>query len=214
MAKKKKMAKRGGKKPARAKARKPAKRAAAKRAAAPKRKAAAAAPARVDHGALEAARHGIARSPEWPRVERQHLVEQPECQACPPGQPSGAPLQVHHIFPFHYCVALGRADLELDQRNLITLCEDEKGRPGQNHHLLVGHLDDFQSSNLNVVQDAEGRFKDMTAGAIRANAAWIQEKATKLTPLDLMTDAEKQTFVAEMNKRFPKLPTPAAVPAG
>jgi hypothetical protein len=35
---------------------------------------------------------------------------------------------VHHIFPFHYCIALGRPDLELDDRNLITLCEDEQGK--------------------------------------------------------------------------------------
>ena len=64
---------------------------------------------------------------------------------------------MHHIFPFHYCIALGRPDLELDDRNLITLCEDEAGKPGQNHHLLVGHLDDFESSNLAVVRMRRGR---------------------------------------------------------
>jgi len=44
---------------------------------------------------------------------------------CKPGTNTRAGLQVHHIFPFHYCIALGRPDLELDDRNLITLCEDD-----------------------------------------------------------------------------------------
>ncbi len=45
-----------------------------------------------------------------------------------------------NIFPFHYCIALGRPDLELGQRNLITLCEDEAGHPADNHHYEAGVL--------------------------------------------------------------------------
>jgi hypothetical protein len=56
------------------------------------------------------------RSPEWPRVERLHLQRQPRCMCCKPGANTRAGLQVHHIFPFHYCIALGRPDLELDDR--------------------------------------------------------------------------------------------------
>src|SRR5262249_40052921 len=98
-----------------------------------------------DHGELEAAKFDIRRSPEWPKVEKAHLAKQAHCICCRPGYKSEAGLQVHHIFPFHYCIALGRPDLELDDRNLITLCENEKSEPGEDHHLLVGHLDDFQS---------------------------------------------------------------------
>ena len=42
------------------------------------------------------------------------------------------PVQVQHIFPFHYCVALGRPDLELDERNLITLCGKSHDGIGEN----------------------------------------------------------------------------------
>src|ERR1700732_4714415 len=106
---------------------------------------------RVQHGEVESILTGAGpRSPEWRRVERAHLARQPHCVCCKPGTHGRAPLQVHHIFSFHYCRLLGRADLELDDRNLITLCETEEGKPAPNHHLLVGHLDDFQSSNLRV----------------------------------------------------------------
>ena len=143
------------------------------------------------------------RSPEWPRVEREHLQRQPRCVCCKPGANAGAGLQVHHIFPFHYCIALGRPDLELDDRNLITLCEDEAGRPGQNHHLLVGHLDDFESSNLAVVEDAARTFHGMGASAIKNDMTWLRKKASRLRPLEQMTVAEKEAFRAAMNRRLP-----------
>ncbi|MBS2033219.1 MAG: hypothetical protein JST54_35425, partial [Deltaproteobacteria bacterium] len=84
---------------------------------------------------------GVARSSRWPRIEKLHLSLQPKCACCGDKMDPHAGMQVHHIFPFHYCIALGRPDLELDLRNLITLCENEPGQPGENHHLLVGHLD-------------------------------------------------------------------------
>ena len=159
--------------------------------------------AHVDHGAIEAARFGISRSPKWPAVEKAHLEKQPRCVCCKPGADTKAALQVHHIFPFHYCIALGRPDLELDQRNLITLCEDEEGKPGENHHLLVGHLDDFQSSNLSVVEDAKTTFYGIAAAAIRADPKWQAKEAKRLAPLDKMTPADKQAFKDAMNTRFP-----------
>ncbi len=161
-------------------------------------------PVKIDHGAIEAARHGISRSPEWPKVEEEHKKLQPACVACKPGTNTNVGLQVHHIFPFHYCIALGRPDLELDQRNLITLCENEAGDPGENHHLLVGHLDDFQSSNLAVVADAQQTFFGMTADQIRQNPIWQQKEAARLKPLDQMTQQDKDDFTNQMNTRFPK----------
>lgn len=161
-------------------------------------------PIRRDHGAEVAARHGIARSPEWPEVEKRHRELQPQCVACQPGTNNQARLQVHHIFPFHYCVALGRPDLELDQRNLITLCEDEAGHPADDHHLLIGHLDDFESSNLDVVNDAQTTFAGMHAADIRNDPRWIQKKASRLKPLEHMTPQDRADFQAAMEARFPK----------
>jgi hypothetical protein len=145
----------------------------------------------------------IPRSREWPRVEKAHRLKQPHCMCCKPGTNARAGLQVHHIFPFHYCIALGRPDLELDDRNLITLCEDEAGKPGQNHHLLVGHLDDFQSSNLAVEVDAARTFYGMDAEAIKNDMTWLRKKASRLRPLEQMTAADRDAFREAMNRRLP-----------
>ena len=163
---------------------------------------------KIDHGALEASRHAVARSPRWHHVELAHLAAHPHCACCAPVATSAASItlvgvQVHHIFPFHYAIALGRPDLELDDRNLITLCEAEEGKPAADHHLLVGHLDDFKSSNLAVVLDATSTFFGMSADAIRGDHRWLAAKASRLKPLDQMTDQDKADFVAAMNARFP-----------
>ncbi len=161
--------------------------------------------AHQDHGAVIAAQHGIERSPHWPVVEKAHLKLQPYCVACKPGTNITAGLQVHHIFPFHYCIALGRPDLELDLRNLITLCEHEESRPGDNHHLLIGHLDDFKSSNLVALEDAENTFFGMSAADIKQSKVWLDKKQSRLKPLEQMTQQEKDDFTALMNKTFPKI---------
>jgi hypothetical protein len=159
---------------------------------------------KVDHGEEVSIAAGAGpRSPEWPKVAREHLAKQPHCVCCKPGTNLGAGLQVHHIFPFHYCRLLGRPDLELDLRNLITLCEDEPERPGENHHLLVGHLDDFQSSNLGVVRDASNTFFGMVAAAIRADPRWVSERAARLPHIQAMTLQEKEDFKKAMNTAFP-----------
>ncbi len=81
------------------------------------------------------------RSPEWSKVEKEHLKNEPECQWC------GATerLQVHHVMPFHLAPAL-----ELDPKNFITLCE-EGGY--LNCHLFHGHNGDFKSFNDKVREE-------------------------------------------------------------
>ncbi len=78
------------------------------------------------------------RSPEWHRVEKEHLEKEPSCQWCGGTQK----LQVHHVTPFHLAPAL-----ELDPGNLITLCE-EGGF--YNCHLAHGHNGDWKSFNDQV----------------------------------------------------------------
>jgi hypothetical protein len=157
-----------------------------------------------DHDAHEAARHGHARSGEWHKIEKAHVARQPHCACCAEGQSEGEPVQVHHIFPFHYCIALGRPDLELDDRNLITLCESEKGRHAPNHHLLIGHLDSFQSSNLHLLHDAARVFHGLNEDEIKNNAHWQQMLGKRLKPLDKMSEEDKSAFTQAMNQRFPK----------
>jgi len=156
-----------------------------------------------DHGeevALRALGHG--RSPEWPAVERAFRKLHPQCACCV--VPSTRHVQIHHRFPFHYCVALGRPDLELDVRNLITLCE-WPSHPSPSHHLLIGHLEDWLSSNLAVADDA-ATFRGMSAAQIRRDRRWIAKRKSRLPHLDQMTTKDKANFVALMNSMFPKLP--------
>src|SRR3989442_7647586 len=91
-----------------------------------------------DHGAHVARRHGHERSPQWARVAHEHLLREPACVAC--GY-KGKHLQVHHIKPFHL-----HPHLELDPDNLITLCQAR----GREHHLLLGHLDAWDSFNEHI----------------------------------------------------------------
>lgn len=153
------------------------------------------------NGTVEAARHGIARSPHWPTVEHHHKIMEPLCRCCHKGEPSVG-IQVHHIFPFHYCIALGRPDLELDQRNLVSLCEHEVGRPCDNHHLLIGHLRDFKSSNIHVLTDCTS-YDSRSEASIIIDSLYLMKEAARLVPLDEMTSADKQAFITLMNTTYP-----------
>jgi len=124
---------------------------------------------RQDHGEEVALRHGHARSPEWSRVAHEHLSHQPGCMVC--GH-RGQGLQVHHIKPFHL-----HPELELDPNNLITLCEIR----GRDHHLLIGHLDDWESYNPAVRTDVK-RYHKESAIKIRNNPDWQKEMLRRPQP--------------------------------
>lgn len=83
------------------------------------------------------------RSRKWPDVRRQHLDKHPTCEVCN----GNTSLEVHHKEPFHV-----RPDLELDLKNLITLCSAKKN--GVDCHLVYGHLGDYRSINKDVVVDS------------------------------------------------------------
>jgi hypothetical protein len=83
---------------------------------------------------------GTPRSGKWPRVRREHLSRQPDCQAC--GKTSGD-MEVHHQRSFAQ-----HPELELDPKNLITLCADPC-------HLVHGHLMSFRRINPSVEEDCK-----------------------------------------------------------
>ena len=112
-----------------------------------------------DHGADIARRNGCERSPQWQRVRKEHLQREPACAVC--GH-KGRRLQVHHIKPFHL-----HPHLELDRDNLITLCQVD----GREHHLLLGHLDEWSSFNEHIRADVK-HFYRKKAAHIRADARW------------------------------------------
>ena len=137
-----------------------------RRSGAPRNGTAVARPKKRDHGLEIARRHGTERSPQWPRVEKEHLMREPTCAAC--GY-RGHGLQVHHIKPFHL-----HPGLELDPRNLITLCEIK----GRDHHLLLGHLDEWESYNVSVRSDVKHHY-GKTALQIRSDIAWLKAMAKR-----------------------------------
>lgn len=80
------------------------------------------------------------RSDQWPRIRRAHLRREPFCQACR----TTDRLEVHHIHPFHLS-----PELELDDSNLITLCE----KAGHDCHFVFGHFHDWKRWNPSVRED-------------------------------------------------------------
>ena len=83
-------------------------------------------------------RYGSPRSSEWSKVRNDYLEKHPTCAVCG----TNKKCEVHHIFPYHL-----KPELELNQKNLITLC-----RP---HHLLFGHLMSWKSFNKKVISDTQ-----------------------------------------------------------
>ena len=156
-----------------------------------------------DNGNKAANEHGIPRSSRWNKVRKEHLKIEPGCRACKQKKRGlfakiFKPVQVHHVWPFHICVLLGRTDLELDERNLITLCES-----GDKHHITIGHLGDFQSYNPNVREHAEVKFLGMTDAAIKRDSGWLKISSERPKDFRKMTDDEKKVIRDLLDQRFP-----------
>jgi len=83
------------------------------------------------------------RSTKWPAFRKKFLAGK-RCAVCG----GNKKLEAHHKKPFHL-----HPELELDEKNLIALCENKKD--GVNCHLLVGHLGNFKSLNVDVEKDAK-----------------------------------------------------------
>jgi len=127
------------------------------------------------------------RSPRWESTRRAFLAKWPQCAVCGHDAPHvpGA-LNVHHVVPFEVARRVGRGDLELDERNLITLCEK-----GENHHLVVGHLGDWRSWNPEVRADvARSECRGKGSGEIEKSAWWGARRAARAKHWDEMTGAE------------------------
>ena len=144
---------------------------------------------------------GLKRSDKWPEVERAFREKNPTCAAC-----DCTTVQVHHVLPFHFAILLGRPDLELDPRNLITLCEKEKGEDAADHHLLLGHLDDFQSYNRDVREFA-ATFHGQDAATIKANVDWQATEHARPGAWADMTDDDKTALRALMDDWYPEYAT-------
>lgn len=91
----------------------------------------------ISFGDLWHGRPLVRRSPKWRAVRQAWLAEHPYCASC--GRETS--LNVHHIYPVHRL-----PNLELDEGNLITLCEHKTF----NCHLMFGHCGNWQGYRHNV----------------------------------------------------------------
>lgn len=86
--------------------------------------------------------HSALRAPGWPALRRAHLAKHPACAVC--GATSDR--EVHHIKPFTLF-----PDLEMDPKNLVTLCRSKNW--GFNCHLRVGHGGNYSWYNPYLISD-------------------------------------------------------------
>ena len=82
------------------------------------------------------------RSKLWPKIRDMFIKKYRKCAICG----GSKKLEVHHKKPFHLY-----PELELDNNNLVVLCENKKY--GANCHLLFGHLGNYKRYNPNIDED-------------------------------------------------------------
>jgi hypothetical protein len=123
----------------------------------------------------------LARSHLWTERAKIHLTVQSSCLVC--GTKEN--LNVHHKYPYSYIIGLGRPDLELDERNLFTLCEP--------HHLIVGHLDWFESYNPKL-EYFISLCRGLLISQIRSLQDWRNAVAFRPLPYNRM-DATARTYL-------------------
>jgi len=149
-----------------------------------------------DHGARIAAKHGIVRSPEWRNFKRKVIAEMPRCLCC--GGKDG--LDVHHLYPLHFIQAAGRADLELDRRNVNPFCQCED----RMHHLLLGHSGCFESfTDPLILPDVLKLFGTWTAEQIRLSPSFLELERRRPQRLECWGVLELKELKKTLDNRFP-----------
>lgn len=156
-----------------------------------------------DPGAGVALETGFKRGERWPEVRRAHLKRQPHCIACKTYDLGFwesifrrfRSTVVHHIYPFHLCRALDRADLEYDSRNLVTLCYD--------HHWVLGHFADWGTYNPHVKHLAL-RFYARPIRDVMADAEWARFRDERRMDIRFLTADELSQLRIRLDDKFPR----------
>lgn len=153
-----------------------------------------------DPGLTIALFHGIRRSGHWSTIEKNHLKKQPSCIVCGVGPHTkpGVKLQVHHKYPFHFVSSVGRPDLELDERNLYTMCMEEE----RECHLVIGHLGSFLSYNPRL-EYFVSLCRGLLIHQIKSMREWNDAVSARPIPLEDMCDQKKHGLLMELNRYMP-----------
>ena len=83
----------------------------------------------------------------------------------------------------------------------MTLCTE----PTNEHHVLLGHLDDYESYNP-AVESFVKTDANETNQQIRGDAVFQKAHADRPKHLDLMSQPEKDAFKQMLDKKFPADP--------
>ncbi|HLX96758.1 MAG TPA: hypothetical protein VKU37_13525 [Verrucomicrobiae bacterium] len=70
------------------------------------------------------------------------------------------------------------------------------------HHVLLGHLDDYESYNPQVLEFVK-KYTGLTGQQIRDDAAWQKAAAKKPKHLDQMSATEMDAFKKMLDAEFP-----------
>lgn len=140
----------------------------------------------------------IKRSPHWPAFAAETIKARQHCELS--GVSYG--LNVHHVVPFHFCVLLGRGYAELDPRNVVVL-----SRAPIDYHLLLGHLDDWQSfcppSMLQRIAN-DNLLGHMKADEIRADPLWQHMVSLRPRCWKDMTELDKKGIITLIDLMCPQ----------
>ncbi len=139
---------------------------------------------------------GHRRSAKWHARRLVHLKRQRACLVCGSANPLW--LEVHHKYPFHFVVELGRPDLELDERNLYTICDQHEDK----HHLLVGHLGDYRSYNPKL-EYTLAMTRGLLASQIQSLREWQTLAHTRPKPLPEMSPVERKELKTLLDALYP-----------
>jgi hypothetical protein len=126
--------------------------------------------------------------------------------------------EVHHRIAFHFGALLGMGYIELDPRNLIVV-----PRHPCDLHLLLGHLDDFRSFNVDVLKElrrwggecwgGDGNFM-LKPGEIeeqiKADRLWLRLHLARPRKWDDMTVHDKVALAHLIRTELPLVHAEAA----
>lgn len=162
---------------------------------------------KVDNGQAVGIDHGAGpRSPHWETVKKEWFKEHGlNCDACDPSFYGKVGVQCHHRHAYHVCKLLGRPDGEVDKRNFRNLCETEKGKPAPNHHLVLGHEDDFQVNNEDLDSDI-AKYKGQDGKAILQESIFAEKVKNRPKPFPQWTKEEKLAYRRMLDETMPPDP--------
>jgi len=161
----------------------------------------------LDNGAQVAEEHGAGpRSSHWDSVKKAFLKKHGNfCDACKAEDKGKFGLQVHHIHAYHIGVLLGRPDTELDERNFSVLCETDHNTVAPNHHLIIGHQNNFKRNNENLLEDIK-KYKGIDGHAILTEATFVNNMKNASKEFPQWTPQEKTAYRKKLDEVMPPDP--------